>query len=195
MDQNKYYASFVSGGLYHIFNRSVGSELLFREERNYLFFLEKWKQYVSAYVDVFAYCLLPTHFHFFVKVGRIGNEQDVNSKIIQKFQQLFKSYSLAFNKMYNRHGALFQKRFKRIAITNEKYFNLVVYYIHHNPIHHHLTTNFTSWKYSSYKAIIGDGATEVKREIVLQWFEGKDNFIRFHNEYRDFNNAQRAAGM
>ena len=46
---------------YHIYNHAVGEELLFKSERNYLFFLDLTKRYLNDYVTFYAYCLMPNH--------------------------------------------------------------------------------------------------------------------------------------
>jgi putative transposase len=42
------------GNIYHIYNRANGFENLFREEKNYYFFLGKLKEHVSPIADIFA---------------------------------------------------------------------------------------------------------------------------------------------
>jgi hypothetical protein len=62
------------GKYYHIFNHAVGADHLFRNNENDLFFLKKYAQYISPIADTFAYCLMPNHFHFAV---RIKDEEDI----------------------------------------------------------------------------------------------------------------------
>lgn len=57
-----------AGKFYHVYNRTNNKELLFKEHENYFFFLRKYKQYLSSYIDTYAYCLMPNHFHFLIKV-------------------------------------------------------------------------------------------------------------------------------
>ncbi len=64
------------GGYYHIFNRGNNRETIFREQRNYYYFLKLYEKYIPLVADTFAYCLLPNHFHFLV---RIKDEQDCQS--------------------------------------------------------------------------------------------------------------------
>ena len=53
---------FVQGHFYHIYNRGVGRQPIFREGENYLFLLRRVKQYASSLdVAVIAYCLMPNH--------------------------------------------------------------------------------------------------------------------------------------
>ena len=53
---------------YHIYNHENGNENLFREEDNYQFFLKKWAAYISVIADTYAYCLMPNHFHFLLRI-------------------------------------------------------------------------------------------------------------------------------
>ena len=57
-----------SGTYYHIYNRANGSENLFRKTENYRYFLRQWHKYISPVAVSLAYCLMPNHFHFLVRV-------------------------------------------------------------------------------------------------------------------------------
>lgn len=63
---------------YHIYNRANGSEKIFVDKDNYRYFLEKYKQHVSPIADTYAYCLMPNHFHFLV---RIKSEKEVRAAL------------------------------------------------------------------------------------------------------------------
>ncbi|MCL4857385.1 MAG: transposase [Flavobacteriales bacterium] len=53
---------------YHIYNRANGSEKLFLNEENYLFFLQKYIEYIHPIAETYCYCLMPNHFHFLIKI-------------------------------------------------------------------------------------------------------------------------------
>ena len=59
---------FQNGQIYHVFNRSNNSQLVFRERENYLYFLSKIKEYISPHSEILAWCLMPTHFHLMIEV-------------------------------------------------------------------------------------------------------------------------------
>jgi REP element-mobilizing transposase RayT len=65
------------GGYYHIFNRGNNRERIFREPRNYNYFLKLYEKYIPLVVDTFAFCLLSNHFHLLVRVKTA--EEQVNS--------------------------------------------------------------------------------------------------------------------
>ncbi|MEQ1588638.1 MAG: transposase, partial [Cyclobacteriaceae bacterium] len=60
---------FVEGSFYHIYNRGNNRQLIFFEERNYKFFLNKIEQYVVPHTNLLAWCLMPNHFHLLVQAN------------------------------------------------------------------------------------------------------------------------------
>ena len=56
------------GTFYHIYNRGNAGTRLFYKKENYEFFLHRYSEYLSPFVDTFALCLLPNHFHLLVQV-------------------------------------------------------------------------------------------------------------------------------
>ena len=119
---------------YHVLNHANGFENLFANEGNYSFFLQKYMLYVQPIVRTYAYCLLPNHFHFLVRVRsegelekvwvalkptsrKFGTFEKLSSKeqsdfISRQFGRCFSSYAQAFNKQQNRKGSLFIPNFK-----------------------------------------------------------------------------------
>jgi hypothetical protein len=53
---------------YHIYNQGINGEPLFREERNYQYFLKLWARYIEPIAETYAYCLLSNHFHFLIRI-------------------------------------------------------------------------------------------------------------------------------
>src|SRR6266700_4766784 len=145
----KYFAKFVPGEYYHVFNRTNGSHKLFRDDENYKFFLNKYEEYLSDFVDTYCFCLLPSHFHLLVKVKEeIGGNMpiydsiagqelttiDISAQIdklvVKRFKNFFISYTMSFNKYHKRQGSLFNHRFKRILIQSDQHLRQAVFYIH-----------------------------------------------------------------
>lgn len=79
--------NFEANHIYHIFNRGNNSQRVFFNRNNYLFFLEKVKQYILPYSDVLAWCLMATHFHLMVFVNSVELEicEPVNPSAIECF--------------------------------------------------------------------------------------------------------------
>lgn len=179
---------------YHIYNKAVGSELLFKTEKDYYYFLNKFDRYLSAFAEIYTYCLLPNHFHFLIRIKEDSAiKENLNyrgkelsfEKINQAFSNFFNSYAKSFNKIHKRKGKLFMLPFKRILVDKEDYLLILINYIHRNPIHHGLKDNFSDWKYSSYNACISDNPTKIKRAEIISFFGTKEDFIQFHQDNKE----------
>lgn len=53
---------------YHIYNQAVSTENIFREKENYMYFLKLYDKYIEPIAETFAWCLMPNHFHFLVRI-------------------------------------------------------------------------------------------------------------------------------
>jgi putative transposase len=79
---------YVEGSIFHFYNRTEKDKLLFKCDEDYLYFLKKFKANITRYpCEVYAYCLMPNHFHFCLK--QISEQQ-----IFGIFNAAMMSYSL-----------------------------------------------------------------------------------------------------
>lgn len=178
---------------YHIYNRANGSENMFRCDENYRYFLQQWAKYIDPIAETYAYCLMPNHFHFLIKIKSARELQGFKNlgglvvkkeekTISQQFSNMFNSYTKAFNKMHDRKGSLFSPNFKSKEISSDNYFTNVIFYIHHNPVHHGFTKQVENWPHSSYAAILSNKQTQLQRGYVQKWFGGKRELVVFHKQ-------------
>ena len=181
------------GETYHIYNKAVGGVLLFISPIDYQYFLKKLERFILPIADIYAYCLIPNHFHLLLRIKEyveISNTKktEFDTKwIIQVFSNFFISYSRSYNNVYNRQGRLFLQPFKRIKVDDEDYLTDLVAYIHRNPIRHGIATDFTDWKYSSYRSYLSNKKTRIVKEEILSYFDSLEDFIIFHNENKNKN--------
>ena len=178
---------------YHIFNRGVNGQPIFFEERNYSFFLKRLDMYLSDFIDLYSYCLMPNHFHLFFKVREIIglNRKGKMCSIEIAFKHLFMSYAKAINETYGRTGSLFQQNYRQKEVDNDAYFSWIIQYIHMNPVKAGLCNEPAGWRYSSYSAIISNKPTKLKREEVVEWFGNINRFEKIHKErVIDFNKIE-----
>ncbi len=204
--------SLKSEKFYHIYNHGNGSDAIFFNDDNYIYFLKKFTEYISPIANTYAYCLMPNHFHFLIQ---IKSEEDLfrflkeNDKlpdenitltgfktlsggvteidffslhISKQFSNFFNGYSQALNKQQNRKGNLFIRSFRRKEITSSEYLKSLILYIHSNPVHHGFVEKITDWKFSSYHSMISDKVTQLKRNEVIELFEGIENFKFCHQQ-------------
>jgi len=176
---------FEPGYFYHVYNRGNNHENIFKEERNYSFFLTLVRKHLLQVCDIYCYCLMPNHFHFLLKIKEPEDiPEQYQSLIHQPFSNLFNSYSKSINKAYHRSGSLFQEHLHRKRITNEKYLYQVIAYIHLNPQKHGFVSDFKEYPNSSYSALISFYPTCLRRKEVLELFFDYRNFIYWHDEKR-----------
>jgi putative transposase len=180
---------------YHIYNKGINGENIFKETRNYRYFLEKYAQYISPIADTYAYCLLKNHFHFLIRTHseteikiNLSSQMSITPDlqkpfpwiISNSFASLFKCYAQSINKTYQRTGRLFEEPFRRIAVNSDAYISEIITYIHINPQSHGFVTDFRDYPHSSYQSLISNLPTKLKRQEVMKWFGGVKDFKDFH---------------
>ena len=196
--------------IYHIYNHANGNENLFRTDENYQYFLRKYGEYMYPVFDTYAYCLMPNHFHFMVRVRSAGevlaylrehptptlptltgfetltgfktlSEVEFSHTISQQFSHLCNGYTQAYNKMYGRRGSLFMRPFKRKPVLDAPYLTQLIAYIHNNPVHHGFCKEILDWPHSSLHAYLMDKPTKLNKKYLEDWFGNKEGLMRFHS--------------
>jgi REP element-mobilizing transposase RayT len=100
----------------------------------------------------------------------------------QYFANFFNAYTRGINNATGRSGALFERAFERIPVTNEKYLMQLIVYIHQNPQKHQFVEDFRDWDFSSYHDLTGNAPTRLQRDKVIELFGSREDFIRIHQE-------------
>ncbi|MEO5985129.1 MAG: transposase [Ferruginibacter sp.] len=190
---------------YHVYTRAIGNEKLFLSNENYRYFLSKIKHHLLPVVDVFAYSLLPNHFHLLVRIkpmetlqvyfknkkSKTFNElvNDMPDFVMEQFSNWLNGYTKAFNKMYNRKGGLFVDYLKRSEALTDADISSFIFYIHKNAVHHGLTKQIGEWTYDSFQLILSEKPTSLLREGIIGWFGSKKSFIDFHQQPVEIKNC------
>jgi hypothetical protein len=198
------------GKYYHIYNRGINGCNLFQENENYEYFLHLYDKYISPVAETYAWVLMRNHFHLLVRIkleidipfmgetpeglknpsgsGKNLSEsfrpESVSKKYkpVNPFSHFFNAYAKAINKRYHRTGSLFEHPFRRIRVESEHHLKYLVYYIHHNPIHHGFCEHYLDYPWSSYLSVVSPKETKLSRTEVLRWFDDKSNFEKFHSQ-------------
>lgn len=143
-------------------------------------------------ITLLAYCLMPNHFHFFIK--------QKNPLSIDRFMQsLCTRYTMYFNRKYKRVGFLYQDTYKAVLVGNEAQFIYLSKYIHKQTLIHEASDlqgrTLRSWKQpSSYQEYLGQRKTLwIHPEEVLSYFSKtnpKLSYKSFVEESDDFSPIQ-----
>lgn len=179
-----------NSAIYHVMAKSISEVPLLETEAQKYKYISIVKEYKNLYkFEVFGYCFMDNHVHLII----YANGADI-SKIMHCIN--FK-YAQWFNKTNNRHGHLFQDRFKSKIVDNERYLYALSAYIHNNP------TDISGYKncpekyiFSSLGVYIGlrkDPFDIVDAKFVIGLFGGNTakgrrkymNFVRKCNDFND----------
>ena len=185
---------YILGGYYHLYNRGVEKREIFLDERDYRFFISRLRRalfpvtleeqlmgHTKGYkkhcnnICLNAYCLMPNHFHLIV--------QNLSDRGIESFMRsVITSYSLYFNKRYNRVGPLFQSCYKASQIKSDVELVVKVKYVHKNPLELGIgLADLKDYPYSNYgNYISGKEEPWFNTRTVLQMFNNTT-----HN-YKEF---------
>lgn len=177
----------TEGQYFHIYNRGVNGENLFKEERNYYYFLQQYRFYCSDVLQTLAYCLLKNHFHLLVyvkenvEIPRRDGQGMFKMSASKQLGHFFNSYAQSINKAHKRTGPLFESPFERKWVDNESYLTSMIYYCHRNAQHHAFVKDFRDWEFSSYHSILRNDNTLIDTEKVVQQFGNVASFAKAHS--------------
>lgn len=141
-------------GIFHVIMRSISDVNLFKTSDDKVEYLKiiKETQYIFKF-KIYSYCLMSNHCHFIID----SCGADI-SKIMHRIN--FK-YARYFNVKYNRHGHLFQDRFKSKLVSDEKYLYSLSLYIHRNPMDiKNYSKSPEKYRFSSLSVFLGIKADE-----------------------------------
>lgn len=178
------------GQIYHIYNRGNNRQKIFFKPENYLYFLGKFRKYLSPQCDLLAYALMPNHFHFLIYANQhsareVGDHTIKRNAFSEGLRNLLSSYSQAINKQENRTGSLFTQntKFKCLSDSKDKdvYGLSCFHYIHQNPLEARLITKLEDWPYSSFRDYAGLRKGTLCNQILSQQIL----IVNFNDFYRE----------
>lgn len=115
------------GLLHHVIFRGIEKCNIVKDDNDRQDFVARLQRLaVECNVEIYAWALLDNHAHLLVRSGNYG--------LPRFMRRLLTSHAINFNLRYQRHGHLFQNRYKSIVCEEDSYFLELVRYIHLNPI-------------------------------------------------------------
>ncbi|MBI5239925.1 MAG: transposase [Elusimicrobia bacterium] len=144
--------------------RGDGGRCLFEGKDDYGLFLQHLRKAKKRFgFKLYAYCLMPNHFHLLMRVSAIS------ISVIMHWLQLV--YAKRFNSRRNRWGHVFQDRFKAKLCGDDGYFLRLLRYIHRNPVRSGLVESPSQWPWSGHQELVGSqGAGPIDKEFPLSLY-------------------------
>jgi len=144
------------GTLHHVMARGSEGTSIFRTDKDRKDFLDSLAAQCEAEaLKVYAWTLIPNHFHLLVRTG--------NRPIFASMRRILTGYVVRFNRRHQRQGHLFQNRYKSIVCEEDPYLLELTRYIHLNPLRARIVRTIKElerYPWSGHSAIVGT----VKRE-------------------------------
>jgi REP element-mobilizing transposase RayT len=165
-------------------NRGNRRERVFRKNADYALFLARLERFAAVFeVEVLSYCLMPNHFHLFLRTRE--------ASLSRFMQSLLTSFTVFVNRRDRSSGHIFQGRFKAQLVEGVGYFDTLSRYIHLNPVRVASAKDLpmeerrrllAEYRWSSYPALIGLAA-------MPEWLHAGDILKGFGSDLK----AQMAA--
>ncbi len=145
---------YKKGEYYHIYNRGIDGRVVFESDSDYRQFERMMELYLigpqhdelsrfklpkpserlhmeemclKEEVQLYAYCLMPNHFHLLLK-------QESGNGIVKFMRRLMTGYVMRFNKAHGRSGPLFETTYRAVSVSGEEALLHMTRFIHRNPV-------------------------------------------------------------
>lgn len=143
------------GFVFHVLNRGNGRQEVFHKDGDYHAFVNLIEEALDCFeIKLFAYCLMPNHFHFLL--------QPAKGEDLSKFMQwLMTSHVRRYHQHYGTSGHVWQGRYKSFIVQEDEHFLTVLRYVEGNPVRAHLVESAKNWRWSSHRERI-DGRSANK---------------------------------
>jgi putative transposase len=134
------------GVIFHVLNRGVGRRTIFGKDADFHAF-----ERVLAYalkevpVDLFAYCIMPNHWHLLVRPAGDRDMGNFMHRLTMTHARRWQEHYLEVG-----YGHLYQGRFKSFPVQDDGHFLTVARYIERNPLRANLVDRAEKWRWSSY---------------------------------------------
>ncbi len=171
----------TTGALHHIIARGIERRKIFEDDQDRYDFLKNLGLILEqTETGCFAWSLMSNHFHLLLRTGLVP--------IATVMRRLLTGHAIRYNRRHQRHGHLFQNRYKSILCQEDCYLLELVRYIHLNPLRAKLVADLDQldqYRFSGHGVIIGKYEQPWQNsEKILLHFGKRVNFAR--QKYREF---------
>jgi len=139
---------FFDGALYHVYNRLARGERVFAADEMAAGFVELLREVVERDgVTVFAWAVLPNHYHLAVRAGVVP--------LARTMKTLAWQTTCRVNRASRVYGPLWQGRYRARLVEDQGYLDRLLAYIHLNPAAAGLVEDPAKYRWSGHREIRG----------------------------------------
>jgi len=176
--------------LHHVMGRGIENTKIFRNKNDREDFLARLKVLQrSGALAVYAWALMPTHFHLLVRTGQ--------QPLGKSMRRLLTGYAVNFNFRHKRHGHLFQNRYKSVVCQEEPYLLELTRYIHLNPLRAGLVSDLKAlhdYPWTGHATLM-DRITRPWQETDFVWSYFSNSRLKAIKQYEKFIQAGLVQGQ
>jgi putative transposase len=133
--------------VYHILTRGNNKQDVFKDEEDFLRYIDILKGYKEKYLfKLYYYVLMTNHVHLVMETTEAGGE------LAQIMKGINLSYAQHFKNKYKYTGHFWQDRFKSIIISKDEYLLACGSYVELNPVRAGIVKDPREYLWSSYGA-------------------------------------------
>jgi putative transposase len=169
------------GALHHIIIRGIEKRAIFHDDQDRDNFLERLGRILTeTSTPCYAWTLMYNHVHLLLRTGLVP--------IATVMRRLLTGHAQQFNRRHNRHGQLFQNRYKSFLCEEDPYLLELVRYIHLNPLRAGIVKELrqlNSYHYCGHAVLMGTTKHSWHDiDYVLKYFGRTER--RARREYASF---------
>jgi len=166
------------GALYHVISRGNQRQRLYKDDEDYRRFKALLGEAVKGHsLTLYAYVLMPNHFHLLLEVSR--------APLSKAMQSLLYRYTRHYNHRYRKIGHLFQGRYQAILCDRDSYLMELIRYLHLNPVRARLISDPSRYRWSSHGDYLrgkSETGLAVDRALAL-WGTHRGQAMRAYRQF------------
>jgi putative transposase len=171
----------ATGILHHVIIRGIERKRIFSDDDDRDDFLNRCGIiFPETTISCYSFALMPNHVHLLIRTGL--------TPLSTVMTRLLTGYVIHYNRKHQRHGQLFQNRYKSIICQEDVYLKELVRYIHLNPLRAGIVKDIeelASFPYTGHATLIGKISYLWQDEtFILSLFDGSTSKAR--SVYLDF---------
>jgi REP element-mobilizing transposase RayT len=169
------------GTLHHVIIRGIEKRIIVDDDNDREDFVNRMGGLaIDTKTAIYAWALMSNHAHILLRSSQEG--------ISRYMRRLLSGYAISYNLRHERHGHLFQNRYKSIVCEEDNYFKELVRYIHLNPFRANMVetpAKLEQYRWCGHGVVLGRQENDWQdRDYVLKWFGKKQGEAK--KQYRDY---------
>ena len=168
------------GAWHHVMHRGARRERIFRDDLDAALFYDAVQEAVERFsIEVHAWSLMPNHYHLLV--------HSPHASLSRAMRHLNGVFTQRLNQRERWDGPVFRGRFASQLVERDAYLEVLVAYLHLNPVRAHMVKRPDDECWTSHRAYLGleRAPSWLSRDEMLTRFGGAEALHRYVLDIHD----------